>query len=177
MDPNECYKELYCDGGTLAEYALAQSLKQDLWMWYPHFGSSVFSLDLDQVLSLCPMLETINNIAKIKHAIVTNMTPNDHYKLHIDETAGPRINMLLKSQNSFSAFIDVNNNKTVHMNYQPNKLYIFNTQVPHTIFNFEGDRYLFSIEFEEHKSVLPYRGFVKRLRREEKLTGSLSLIH
>ena len=53
MDPNECYKELYCDGGTLAEYALAQSLKQDLWMWYPHFGSSVFSLDLDQVLSLC----------------------------------------------------------------------------------------------------------------------------
>ena len=164
MEPNECYRTLYCNAGNLAEYALAEALSRDVW--HPYFGFQAISLDIDHVFSLCPTLETINTIAKIKGVGVTKMLSNDYYKLHTDTERGVGINMLLQHKNSLCAFVDIEENKTLLLDYQSNTMYLFNTQVPHTVFNFEEDRHLFTVEFEDTRKLLPYRALVKMLSKE-----------
>lgn len=175
MEPIECYTTLYSDAGPLAEYALAEALEREVW--YPYFGFQAISLAMDHVFSLCPTLETIHNtIAKIKGIGVTKMLSGDYYKLHKDTKRGVGINMLLQHGNSFCAYVDTQENKTLLLDYQLNTMYLFNTQVLHTVFDFEEDRYMFTVEFEDTRQLLPYRGFIKRLKKAQKLTGSLSLI-
>ena len=163
MEPNECYRTLYCNGGNLAEYALAEALSRDVWGTY--FGFRAISLDIDHVFSLCPTLETINTIAKIKGVGVITMLSKDYYKLHTDTERGVGINMLLQHRNSFCAYVDPQENKTLLLDYQSNTMYLFNTQVPHTVFNFEEDRHLFTVEFEDTRKLLPYRALVKMLSK------------
>ena len=175
---DDCYREINADASDLAAYALTEA-KDPERKWYGRYhGMTVSPLNKEKVFSLSPEMAFINSIAPFAEfgVGVAKMECHHHYKLHTDWDRGPGINMLLQSQNSFCAFVDIDTDQTVHMNYQPNKLYIFNTQVPHTIFNFEGERFLLTVEFEEHKQVMPYQGFLKRLKREQKLTGSLSLI-
>jgi len=163
MEPNECYRTLYCNAGNLAEYALAEALSRDVW--HPYFGFQAISLDIDHVFSLCPTLETINTIAKIKGVGVTKMLSNDYYKLHTDTERGVGINMLLQHRNSFCAYVDPQENKTLLLDYQSNTMYLFNTQVLHTVLNFEEDRYMFTVEFEDTRKLLPYRALVKLLSK------------
>lgn len=164
MKTTECYQTLLCNSGKLAEYALQEALERD--EWYPYFGFWAISLDIDHVFSICPTLETINSIAKIKGVGVTKMLAFDYYKLHKDTERGVGINMLLQHRNSFCAFVDTDKNKTTQMDYQSNTMYLFNTQVPHTVFNFEEDRYMFTVEFEDTLKLLPYRALVKTLSKE-----------
>ena len=177
MEPNECYSTLRGSHDKLVDYVLWQAQTQKLWMWSPQQKFVYMNLDMDHVFSLCPILETIHNtIAKIKGVGISKMLSDDHYKLHKDIQRGVGINMLCQSQKSFSAFVDSQDKQTVLMDYYPNKLHIFKTQIPHTVFNFLGERIMFAVGFEELKSFLPYRGFIKRLKKAQKLTGSLSLI-
>ena len=163
MEPNECYRTLYCNAGNLAEYALAEALSRDVWGTY--FGFRAISLDIDHVFSLCPTLETINTIAKIKGVGVITMLSKDYYKLHTDTERGVGINMLLQHRNSFCAYVDPQENKTLLLDYQSNTMYLFNTQVLHTVLNFEEDRYMFTVEFEDTRKLLPYRALVKMLSK------------
>jgi len=68
--------------------------------------------------------------------------------------------------NSFCAYVDTQENKTLLLDYQLNTMYLFNTQVLHAVFNFEEDRYMFTVEFEDTRQLLPYRALVKRLSKE-----------
>lgn len=78
------------------------------------------------------------------------MLPNTCYNWHIDTERSVGINMLLSDVNSKCLFSE-NPNSVVsefeELVYEPNTYYIFNTQKPHSVLNFEGDRYLFSVEF------------------------------
>jgi hypothetical protein len=74
--------------------------------------------------------------------------------------------MLLQHRNSFCAYVDPQENKTLLLDYQSNTMYLFNTQVLHTVLNFEEDRYMFTVEFEDTKKLLPYRALVKMLSKE-----------
>lgn len=183
MEPNECYRTLLCNGGKLAEWALQEALErerhslQEGWrarFWargekgkpLSSYGFWTINLDLAHVFMNCPELKTIDSIAKIKSAGVTRMLSFDHYKLHKDINRGVGINMLLQHKNSFCAFVDIEENKTIQLPYQSNTMYLLNVQVAHTVFNFEEDRYLFTIEFEDTLRLLPYRGLVKLLSKE-----------
>jgi hypothetical protein len=42
------------------------------------------------------------------------------------------------------------------LKYKPATYYIFNTQVPHTVYNFETTRYLMSVEFAKDKDELSF---------------------
>ena len=56
--------------------------------------------------------------------------------------------------------------KIEELPYKPNTYYIFNTQVEHTVYNFETTRYLLSIEFAKNKEQLTYDDLLKEVMAE-----------
>lgn len=97
------------------------------------------------------------------------MTPNQYYQLHKDTDRGVSINMLLEQEDALCAFADPEKKETVKLDYELNKLYLFNTQVPHTVLNFTGDRYLFTTRFSDPIELLPYRHLQKQLKKVQLL--------
>lgn len=91
---------------------------------------------------------------------VLKLDPYTCYNWHTDTRRGVGINMLLTpNTRSYCAFgLDPSQFvfKIEELKYKPNTYYLFNTQVPHTVYNFETTRYLFSIEFEKDKDELTY---------------------
>lgn len=92
---------------------------------------------------------------------VLRMGPNTCYSWHVDGKRLGAINMLLEHEHSHCLFAAPNAQgtyfQTVELPYEPGHFYAFDTQVPHTVFNGPGYRYLFSIEFAE---PLPYEELV-----------------
>ena len=91
------------------------------------------------------------------------LLPNRSYLWHVDEKRGLSINMLLSFDHvSHSVFGDFGNRPTkeqvqiTELKYKKDTFYIFNTQRPHTVFNFEQSRYLFTVEFVKPKTELVY---------------------
>lgn len=82
------------------------------------------------------------------------MYRNDPYTYcdwHKDDARGCAVNLLLKATHSCSAFLGTRINRFVShfsvLDYEPDVLYLFDTQVPHAVFNYEGDRVLFTLSF------------------------------
>ena len=62
-----------------------------------------------------------------------------------------------------------NNRDTVvfkidELQYKPNTYYLFNTQVDHTVYNFESTRFLLSIEFQLDKDHLTFDQLLKDIK-------------
>jgi len=158
------------DATALSEWALAEALVRETW--YDHFAFKAGPrpsgpLPLDKCFELCPELVQINNIAEIQHIGVIKMAPGDFYKMHTDTVRGVGINMMVFDEHSSSlcAFVNRETFETEKLDYQPNTMYLFNTQIPHTIFNFEGYRYMLAVSFLLPKELLPYRHIKKLIRK------------
>ena len=54
----------------------------------------------------------------------------------------------------------------IELKYKPQKYYLFNAQVAHTVYNFKDTRYLFSVDFEEDRTKLTYNQLLAEMRRE-----------
>lgn len=105
----------------------------------------------------------LNQRHPLKCALI-KMSPFQTYNWHKDVRRGVCINVLLDHKNSYTLFSDdvlegsngLYGNIT-KMNYELNKFYLFNNQIPHSVYNYEGERVLFSIEFlNEDKHQLTY---------------------
>jgi hypothetical protein len=107
-----------------------------------------------------PLIKFINDKYEIEDAGIIRIEPNRCYKWHIDTERGVGINMLLSNSRSFVLFGKDCGNPSeyeiVEFNYQPGVLYWFNTQIMHTVINFEQPRYLFSVEFVLQKDKLTF---------------------
>ena len=167
MLSQHCYRELDFDTSLLVPWLLNEIEHRETWHTY--FGFQAFPLDVNTVLDLCPPLQTVNSIAEIMSFGITKMLEYDYYQLHTDNVRGATINMLLSDENSVCAFVDEQNKKTIQLDYQLSKMYLFNTQVPHTVLNFQGTRILFSTEFKQPKELLPYRQLVKMFSKVQLL--------
>jgi len=160
IDKNKYFKNINVKAKILSECALSIAKSDDNYVeWNGEFCSKW--LDSKLVYSCCPGLLMVNNIAKIDHFSVFKMTPNKTYKLHVDNHRGVVINMLLEHEDSMCKFFSPTSaspglgNPTV-LHYQPNTLYLFNTQLPHMVENFAGTRYLFQTVFQEDLTTLLY---------------------
>ena len=95
---------------------------------------------------------------------VLRLDPYTCYNWHTDTRRGVGINMLLTpNTRSYCAFgFDPSQLvfKIEELKYKPNTYYLFNTQVPHTVYNFETTRYMFSIEFAKDKDELSFEDLV-----------------
>ena len=99
---------------------------------------------------------------------ILKLDPYVCYDWHTDTRRGVGINMLLTPHSrSFCAFkfdIDQPVFKIEELKYKPSTYYLFNTQVEHTVYNFETTRYLMSIEFAKDKDQLSFNDLVKDIQ-------------
>lgn len=166
LNQDDCYQPILADAEDLAVWAINTAKKEfEEGRWALRYGFISCRLEPSVVFELCPVLKKISDVAEIIKFGVTKMTPNQYYQLHKDTDRGVSINMMLEQQDAICAFADVENKETVKLDYESNKLYLFNTQVPHTVLNFTGDRYLFTTRFADPIELLPYRHLQKQLRK------------
>ncbi len=99
---------------------------------------------------------------------VLRLDPYTCYNWHTDTRRGVGVNMLLTpNTRSFCAFahdLDQLVFKIEELRYKPNTYYLFNTQVPHTVYNFETTRYLMSVEFAKGTDELSFNDLLKDIQ-------------
>ena len=71
------------------------------------------------------------------------------------------MNLLFSTENNshtlFGHQRDSLNKDVIELEYEPETFYLFNNQVPHTVINLDGPRYLFSLYFDQEKDYLSLR--------------------
>jgi hypothetical protein len=138
--------------------------------WMPYFNFEAKPLPADIVLKdnffvwLSQRYDFIVGVLKLD--------PYTCYNWHTDTRRGVGINMLLTpNTRSFCAFgVDPNELvfKIEELKYKPNTYYLFNTQSPHTVYNFEATRYLLSVEFVKDKDQLSFEDLVNDIEANYK---------
>jgi hypothetical protein len=126
--------------------------------WFPHYNFNVKPIPTELIAQ--------DNFFKWLHARygfvagVLKLDPYTCYDWHTDTRRGVGINMLLTPFNRSVCAFAPNKEGAVfeieELKYKPATYYIFNTQVPHTVYNFETTRYLMSVEFAKDKDALTF---------------------
>jgi len=120
-----------------------------------------------------PLLEKINQQFPIEKCGIMKMDPHTTYDWHTDETRGVCINWLIEHTSSFclfGEFIDEYNLSVIRVPYETNKFFLFNNQILHTVTNFEGNRYVFTVVFEKQKDDLCYKDVYNWCKEQDLLT-------
>lgn len=97
--------------------------------------------------------------------------PNTYYQWHCDGTNSFNLNLTLKNYDrSFIVFEKINQNpnvihknskEIVELRYEPLTWYVFNAQIPHTIFNLENEfRYILTYNVSKDTGI-SYQDFFK----------------
>jgi hypothetical protein len=120
-----------------------------------------------------PFVKWLNEKHPFK-MFLSYMLPNSLYDWHTDGVRGPVLNLLLSAndEESISHSVLVRNyealNKRsayasqslpknfVELKYEPQTYFIFNSQITHSVWNFNKIRYLITTIFEEKKDKLTY---------------------
>jgi hypothetical protein len=95
---------------------------------------------------------------------VLKMQPHTCYDWHTDTRRGVGINQLLTPEVRSMCVFGPRHRlpqqqptfEFQELVYQPRRYYVFNTQVLHTVYNFDQPRYLLSIEFAKNQHELSY---------------------
>jgi hypothetical protein len=99
---------------------------------------------------------------------ILKLDPYTCYDWHIDTRRGVGINMSLTPfDRSICAFAPNKDGavfKIDELKYKPMTYYLFNTQVEHTVYNFETTRFIMSIEFAKNKDELSFNQLVKDIK-------------
>lgn len=149
---------------TIKDQLFDLAISSSEWLPYYHFGAKVVPPEIlyEDDLFIC-LAKKYNFIAGI-----LKYDPYVCYDWHTDIRRGVGINMLLTpNTRSMCAFKFDTDQIVTHIDelkYKPNTYYLFNTQVPHTVYNFETTRYLFSIEFAKDKNELSFDDLVKDIQ-------------
>jgi hypothetical protein len=153
---NNCVREI----GTPPVILNYFHTNKDKLKWDSYYDFQASSIPPSIFLS-DPLLRHLNDRFEIETAGILKIEPNRCYKWHIDSERGVGANMLLTAHTkSFVLFgKDVPNPseyEIVKFEYQPNMLYWFNTQIMHTVINFEETRYMFTLEFVWQRDKLTF---------------------
>jgi len=126
-----------------------------------YLGWDIAPLPLD-LIQVEPVLSYINSKFSITNIGVLRMPPNRCYDWHQDDVRGVSVNMLLSSADNHShclfsrGWVNSDQIEIDELVYLPKKLYLFNTQISHTVINFNKPRYMFSVQFEKDKTNLTF---------------------
>jgi hypothetical protein len=99
---------------------------------------------------------------------ILKLDPYTCYDWHTDTRRGVGINMLLTPFDRSVCAFAPNKEGAVfeieELKYKPATYYLFNTQVSHTVYNFETTRYLMSVEFAKDKNELTFDDLVSDIQ-------------
>jgi hypothetical protein len=141
------------------------------WFEYYNFKAKVLPIGL---VTKDPFFEWLNKHYEFVPGVL-KIDPYTCYDWHIDTRRGVGINMLLTDNSKSYCAFKMEQDKLVfkinELKYKPNTYYVFNTQVPHTVYNFETTRYLFSLDFAKPKDELSFHSLVKHIQNEWKPDG------
>jgi hypothetical protein len=133
---------------VIAAQLLELAKNNNAWFTYYNFDTLLVP---QEILDKEPFFATLPPFK----AGILRLDPYTCYNWHVDDVRGWVINMLLTSGKSHCLF-GSNQGQSfpfTELAYEPETYYSFNTQVPHTVINFEAPRYVFSIQFDkEHKT-------------------------
>lgn len=167
MNPSNCFLEIPADTSKLFQICVEAVQNADPVEWQQRIGFNHLILPLDQVLEACPILADIHSRIEIFCAGIFRLRPLEYYHLHTDTVRGASINMMIEHHHSNCVFVNLEARKCtmpmLELCYDPGVMYLFNSQMPHTVLNFTGNRYMFSIQFQEPKQVLKYADVVRHL--------------
>jgi hypothetical protein len=145
----------------LSDFSFSQTGK-----WFNYFNFQVKQIPQD-LLNKDPFFVWLTERYKYI-AGVLKLEPYVCYDWHKDTRRGVGLNMLITPNiNSYCLFAanrDTVVFKVDELQYKPNTYYLFNTQVDHTVYNFESTRFLLSIEFELDKDNLTFDQLLKDIK-------------
>lgn len=108
--------------------------------------------------------------------MIVYFKPYSYYRWHKDlnhkKSRGVTINMLYTARETSLSLFGSDKvesqmmNDITHLNYEKDKLYLFNTQETHCIINLHEPRYLFSLLFEQDKNCLSYNDIREYLKND-----------
>ena len=105
-------------------------------------------------------LSKIHDVLKISNCLILKLSSNAWMAWHYDlPRKGPALNLLLTPEaRSFSIFTSKfpEASNIVECKYYPHQFCLYNTDIVHSILNFETPRYLFSACFERGQTDLSW---------------------
>jgi hypothetical protein len=125
--------------------------------WQPYYNFMALQVPAN-ILDKEPLLVELAKKRKF-HAGLLRMEPNSCYNWHVDTDRHVSLNMLVFDDgNSKCVFAEEYRlvMPITELKYKEFTYYVFNTQVPHIVFNFKEPRYLFSLEFLDEDRGLTY---------------------
>lgn len=148
INKDECYLELG-KSQDLANYCYQVATMNRTWK--PIIGWDGLLISISQATS-GNVIKEINKEFPIYRAGILRMNPYQSYHWHKDETRQVSVNMLLSAHDTSNCLFGIPKNRDnmyfTELKYQSSTLYLFNTQVLHTVINFQEPRFLFSLEFD-----------------------------
>ena len=135
----------------LLEYALCAT------NWQDYYNFKAIQVHPD-ILLKDPFLINLYRLHPFVAGIV-KLNPNVCYDWHIDTRRGVGINMLLNFEGTSHCLFAKGEGAQFgfeELVYAPNRYFLFNTQISHTVINFAEPRYLFTLEFAEDKDQLSF---------------------
>ena len=119
-------------------------------MWWPHIGWLASPLNLSWIDEE-PALHEVQRISPIARLGILKLPAKWVYSWHRDQTRQACINLLVSSDHHshtlFGEPVNSTTFQTLELRYPPGRYVLFNNQIPHTVINLDGDRYLLSLEF------------------------------
>ena len=110
----------------------------------------------EEIINESFVLKEINKILKISKCMILEVSPNSFLAWHHDyPVKGPVLNLLITTNHrshSLFTYNIPNTSNLVECLYKPNQFCLYNTDMIHSILNFEKPRYIFSAIFEKGES-------------------------
>ena len=171
MVESDCYTQVNDDlqdwianrtpNASLRKMALRVMKHATPEQWVKYYWWDALVLDTDTCLDISPTLRNLDADFPIQSIGIGKIGPNTLYPLHVDTNRGCGINMMLSDCNlhateSFCAWVDEDTNETYQLKYEQDTMYLLNTQLKHTVFNFVSERVMFMVEFEADRKDLSY---------------------
>ena len=106
---------------------------------------------------------------------IVQLSPYVCYDWHTDSRRGVGVNMLLTPEiKSHCLFTSTEGAQFPfeELVYEPDTYYLFNTQIRHTVINFDKSRYLFTLEFQADKDQLSFESLLEQIKNPAFWAGS-----
>jgi hypothetical protein len=156
-DAERCFSLLRTPAATLLNHC-QRLIANPERMWWPHLGWLASPLNLSWIDEE-PALREVQQISPIARLGILRLSAQWVYSWHQDKDRQACINLLLsRDHHSHTLFGEPVNKHSItfhaiELRYPPGRYVLFNNQIPHTVINLDGDRYLLSLEFSD---PIPY---------------------